>query len=64
MANKNTNTVTVNFEVEKVTKNTIRFAEKIENDDAVIGTLYVKKSALSKIGYTDGKKLCVSIAAK
>lgn len=60
----NKSTVTINFEMERITKNTIRFAEKIENDDAAIGTLYVKKSALSKIGYTDGKTLCVSLVAK
>ena len=64
-ANKN-NSVTVNFEVEKVTKNTIRFAEKLENEFSapVIGTLYVPKSTLGQIGYADGKTLCVSLMAK
>ena len=64
-ANKN-NTVTVNFEVEKVTKNTIRFTEKLESEFSapVIGTLYVPKSTLGQIGYADGKTLCVSLAAK
>lgn len=59
------NTVTVNFEAEKATKNTIRFTEKLANDSApVIGTLYVPKSTLGQIGYTDGKTLCVSLVAK
>ena len=63
---ENTKTVTVNFEVEKITKNKIRFAEKLENEYSapVIGTLYIPKATLGQIGYTDGKTLCVSLAAK
>ena len=43
--------VTVTFEAERVTKNTIRFAEE-ENDlgpAPVIGTLYVQKHALKEL---------------
>ena len=34
------------FEVEKETKNTIRYAEKAEGQPPVIGTIYVQKWAL------------------
>jgi len=53
----------VTFKQEKVTKNTIKFAEVLENDlDAPkIGTLYVQKATLKEIGWTDGKQLTVEI---
>lgn len=55
--------MTVTFKQEKVTKNTIKFAEVLENDlDAPkIGTLYVQKATLKEIGWTDGKRLTVEI---
>lgn len=55
--------MTVTFKQEKVTKNTIKFAEVLENDlDAPkIGTLYVQKATLKEIGWTDGKQLTVEI---
>ena len=55
--------MTVTFKQEKVTKNTIKFAEVLENDlDAPkIGTLYVQKVTLKEIGWTDGKQLTVEI---
>lgn len=58
--------VTVSFTVEKVTKNTIRFTEKLTNEYAtpIIGTIYVPKATLGQIGYTDGKELCVTLVAK
>lgn len=37
--------ITVEFELERETKNTYRFAEVTENETPVIGTLYVQKSA-------------------
>lgn len=36
----------INFEFEKETKNTIRFKEVSE--ESIIGTLYIKKSALKE----------------
>lgn len=51
----------VKFEQEKVTKNTIRFAEIIETDAAAIGTLYVQKSALREIGWEEGQKIEVTL---
>lgn len=57
------NVVTVNFVPEKITKNTVRFAEKLESEYAapVVGTIYVPKATLGQVGYTDGKELVVSI---
>lgn len=40
---KKSSSVTINFEFERETKNTYRFAEVA--DEPVVGTLYVKKSA-------------------
>lgn len=38
--------ITVEFELDRETKNTYRFAETVEQDETpVIGTLYVQKSA-------------------
>lgn len=52
-------TVTVNFELERETKNTIRYSEV--GDDAVIGTLYLKKSAAAKLG--NPEKIAVEVTA-
>lgn len=52
------------FKQEKVTKNTIKFAEVLENelDAPKIGTLYVQKATLKEIGWSDGKELAVEIS--
>ena len=39
---------TLEFELERETKNTVRFSEL--GDDPVVGTLYVKKSAVAEMG--------------
>lgn len=54
------------FEMEKVTKNTVRFAEKLVNitDTAVVGTVYVPKQTLKAIGWTEGKKLVMELSAE
>lgn len=51
------------FRQEKVTKNTIKFAEVLENDldTAKIGVLYVQKSTLKDLGWSDGKQLEVEL---
>lgn len=56
---KSTKNVTVNFELERETKNTIRYSEV--GDDAVIGTLYLKKSAAAKLG--NPEKISVEVTA-
>ena len=57
-------TVTVNFKPEKITKNTVRFTEVLENEFVApeIGTIYVPKATLGKIGYAEGKTLVVTLA--
>jgi hypothetical protein len=60
------NSLKVNFEFEKETKNTIRFKEVLEGplDAPNIGTLYVPKQTLKQIGYKEGSKLIVELKAE
>ncbi len=53
----------VKFELERETKNTMRFQEIVLSkfDTPEIGTLYVQKNCLKKIGYKDGDSLVVEI---
>lgn len=53
----------VRFSQERITKNTIRFQEQLESelDVPAIGTLYVQKTALARIGYTSGAELLVTL---
>ena len=54
------------FEMEKATKNTIRFKEKLENDldAAKIGTIYIPKATLGEIKWADGKTLVIELKAE
>lgn len=54
----------VKMEMEKATKNTIRFSEVLANelDAPKIGTVYVPKSTLSEVGWKDGKTLVFDLA--
>lgn len=47
---------TVKFELEKVTKNTIRFREVVDSplDVPAVGVVYVPKTTLRDIGWSDG----------
>lgn len=58
--------MTINFEQEKATKNTIKFTEILETelDTAKIGSLYVQKGTLKEIGWQDGKKLAVELTVE
>lgn len=60
------NTVTVTMSEEKQTKNTVRFAEKLESeyDAPVIGTLYVPKATLKQIGYAGNGEIVLEISVK
>ena len=53
------NKLTVSFEMEKETKNTIRFKEVVAEmlDTPKVGTIYVPKATLKAIGYAQGKEL-------
>ena len=57
--------MTLKFKQEKVTKNTIKFAEVLESDldVAKIGVLYVQKTTLKDLGWSDGKQLEVNLKA-
>jgi hypothetical protein len=58
--------VTVSFEMEKDTKNTIRFKEVVPGplDTPKVGTVYVPKITLKEIGYEVGKNLQMDLYVK
>lgn len=67
MANtKANNNVTVEMSVSKVTKNTVRFEEVLDSEFSApeIGTIYVPKATLGKLGYKDGMKLVLTLEVK
>lgn len=55
--------MTIIFAPERVTKNTIRFAEVLQNemDTPKVGSLYVPKATLGVMGWSDGKKIAVEL---
>lgn len=55
----------VSFEMEKDTKNTIRFKEVVGGplDTPKVGTIYVPKATLKEIGYEVGKQLTIDLKA-
>ncbi len=53
--------LTVRFERERETKNTVRYQELADAGEAVIGTLYVRKTELSRLG--DPHELTVVVRA-
>ena len=55
--------VTVKFEMEKDTKNTIRFKEVVPGplDTPKVGTVYVPKATLKEIGYEPGGALIMDL---
>lgn len=55
--------VSVTLKVEKVTKNTVRFAEELESEFSapVIGTIYIPKVTLGQIGYKEGNKITLTV---
>lgn len=60
------NKVTVLFEMEKETKNTIRFKEVVADmlDTPKVGTIYVPKTTLKEVGYAQGSKLSMDLYIK
>lgn len=56
----------IKFELEKVTKNTIRFAEVLESelDAPKIGSIYIPKSTLGEIGWKEGDTLTLRIGGE
>ncbi len=53
----------IEFEKEKITKNTVKFSEVLEDDltTAKIGAVYVQKAALKEIGWSGEKHLIVDL---
>lgn len=58
--------ITVAFEMEKDTKNTIRFKEVVGGplDVPKVGTIYIPKITLKEIGYEVGKQLTIDLCVK
>lgn len=57
--------ISVLLSEDKVTKRTLRFAEDVkEDEDKILGTIYVPKNTLEKIGYTKGDELEVTLSVK
>lgn len=56
--------MTVKFEMEKATKNTIRFAEILasELDAPKIGSIYIPKSTLGEIKWKEGDQITIEIS--
>ena len=55
--------ITVEFKLEKATKNAVRFTEVLPDNFASpkIGTLYVQKSTLGAMGWHEGQNLKVTL---
>lgn len=52
----------IKFEMERVTKNTVRFAEVVDAmDTPAIGTLYVQKHTLKEINYREGRQIVITL---
>lgn len=62
---KGESTMTISMNMDKETKNTIRFTEilKSKDDEAKVGTIYVPKATLEAIGWKDGKALKLTVTA-
>lgn len=54
----------IEFTKEKETKNTIRFMEITDEGEAVVGTIYIPKTTLKEIGWSDGKVLEIELSVK
>jgi hypothetical protein len=62
MAPKATATTTVNFTVERETKNKVRFAEDGKPESHHIGTLYVSKATMAKMGNPESISVTIKAA--
>jgi hypothetical protein len=58
-------TITAQFNIERETKNTVRYQERTKADDSppMIGTLYIQKTALAEMGETPPESITVTIKA-
>ena len=54
--------MTVEFKVERETKNTIRFAEEVApGNDPKIGVIYIPKGTLAEVKWVDGDRIGLSL---
>lgn len=56
----------VTFEMEKATKNTIRFTEILESELSApkVGTVYIPKSTLGELKWKEGMKIVMEVSAE
>ena len=56
----------VTFEMEKATKNTIRFAEVLESELVApkVGSIYIPKSTLGELKWKEGMKIVLEVNAE
>lgn len=54
----------ITFEMEKATKNTIKFAEVLESELAApkIGGIYVPKATLGELGWKEGDQITIELS--
>lgn len=54
----------VTFKMEKATKNTIKFAEVLESELAApkVGTIYIPKSTLGELKWTETDNIVIEIS--
>ena len=55
--------VKVGFTMERETKNTVRFAEIIADEQGTpkIGTIYIPKTTLDEMGWTEGQEITIAL---
>ncbi len=54
----------LSFQRERETKNTVRFEEQVTDAPPVVGTLYLQKYALNRLGNPDRVRVTIAAAAE
>ena len=52
----------LSFERERETKNTVRYEEQVTDEPPVVGTLYLQKYALNRLGNPDRLRVTIEAA--
>ena len=53
----------LSFQRERETKNTVRYEEQVTDAPPVVGTLYLQKYALNRLGNPDGLRVTIEATA-
>ena len=53
----------LSFQRERETKNTVRYEEQVTDAPPVVGTLYLQKYALNRLGNPDSLRVTIEAAA-